>query len=341
MSLEQPSEVGDDAYLHRTALMGTVVSITVVGHRAEPQIPRSAQDDGLAQNERKVAVERAIAWVQHVERVCSRFDPKSELSRLTARPGVAMPLSAVLFQALRFAMALAEETRGAFDPTVGGMMASRGFDVDYRTGARGPHVHEPAEVWYRDLQLDLDAQTATVLCPMTLDLGAVAKGLAVDLAARELRDYPNICIEAGGDGYVRGSSGRDGTWTVGIRHPRDPHHLLDSVRVTNTAVCTSGDYERRTPQGGYHILDPRTGESPHGVASVTVIAPTTMLADGLGTAAFVLGPEDGLALLERHGAEGLMVTPALDRFETNGFRRFRQQILRFAQDDNVAQADRT
>ena len=73
--------------------------------------------------------------------------------------------------------------------------------------------------------------------------------------------------------------------------------------------------------GGHHILDPRTGVSAMALASASVVAPTAMVADALATAAFVLGPVDGLALLERHGVDGLLVTPALERFTTAGMER--------------------
>jgi thiamine biosynthesis lipoprotein len=86
--------------------------------------------------------------------------------------------------------------------------------------------------------------------------------------------------------------------------------------VSDKAVCTSGDYER-----GDHIVDPRAGTSPAAIASVTVVAPTAMLADALGTAAFVLGPVEGIGLLTRHGVEGLIVTAALERHETAGWPR--------------------
>src|SRR5262249_39973612 len=91
-------------------------------------------------------------------------------------------------------------------------------------------------------------------------------------------------------------------------------------RVSNCAVCTSGDYERRSASadGGHHILDPRTGQSANAVASATVIAPTAMLADALATAAFVLGPEDGIQLLERLGIDGLIITPSLEQYATQG-----------------------
>ena len=86
------------------------------------------------------------------------------------------------------------------------------------------------------------------------------------------------------------------------------------LRVSDRAVCTSGDYER-----GAHILDPRDADASCRVASATVVAPNAMLADALATAAFVLGPEPGIALLERMGVDGLLITPALECFRTTGF----------------------
>ena len=108
------------------------------------------------------------------------------------------------------------------------------------------------------------------------------------------------------------------------RRRRREHELIDTLRVSNTAVCTSGDYERRVPDdspsldrdGEHHIIDARTGLSATTAASVTVVAPLAMVADGLATAAFVLGPTLGIELLERHGVSGMIVTPSLDRFET-------------------------
>jgi FAD:protein FMN transferase len=149
--------------------------------------------------------------------------------------------------------------------------------------------------------------------PLTLDLGAVAKGLAVDAAARELEPYTNFAIDAGGDLFLGGCNHEGEPWSVGIRHPRIPGELIDRLRVSNQAVCTSGDYER-----GEHILDPRANVAAGAVASATVVAPGAMLADALATAAFVLGPEEGIHLLERMGVEGLLVTADLQRFETPG-----------------------
>jgi FAD:protein FMN transferase len=134
-----------------------------------------------------------------------------------------------------------------------------------------------------------------------------------------LQSFENFAIDAGGDLYLGGHNGNGEPWSVGIRHPRDENELIDSLRVSNAAVCTSGDYERRSPhdaEKSHHIIDARTGASATGIASVTVVAPLAMIADGLATAAFVLGPSGGIDLLDRNGVKGLILTATLERFAT-------------------------
>jgi thiamine biosynthesis lipoprotein len=240
------------------------------------------------------ALDRAFRWFHEVESRCTRFDPESELRQVTAQAGVGVQASAILYEALQFALMAAEESGGAFDPTV---------------------VNSADGVSYKDVVLDPEGRTITLRRPLTLDLGAVAKGLAVDMAARELAELSNFAIDAGGDLYLGGSNEQGAPWRVGIRHPRNEGELIGSLEVSNKAVCTSGDYERPG-----HILDPRTGASPESVASVTVVAPSAMLADALATAAFVLGPEDGLALLESQCVDGLIVTATLQQYRTRGWR---------------------
>ena len=263
------------------------------------------------------ALERAFGCFHEVEERCTRFDPRSELMQLTAHAGVPVQVSAVLFEAVRFSLSLAVETGGAFDPTIGLRMEELGFNRHYRTGEklRTP-ITDAAQVSYRDVHVDSARRTITLHRPLVLDLGAVAKGLAIDLAARELEPFKNFCIDAGGDVYVGGFNSEGKPWSVGIRHPRIEHTYIDTFGASDQAICTSGDYARL-----HHILEPRTGQPAGSVASATVIAPNAVLADGLATAAFVLGPTAGLALLDRLGVEGLIVTPDLERYETRGLRR--------------------
>lgn len=266
------------------------------------------------------AFDRAFGWFHEIESRCTRFSERSELMQLTARAGVAVPASAVLYEAVQFALMVAEASGGAFDPTIGNHMHAHGFNREHRTGERVPTpASADDDADYRDVQLDPDRKTITLLRPLTLDLGAVAKGLAVDMAARELQSFQDFAIDAGGDLYLGGSNEQGTPWSVGIRHPRHEDELIASLRISNQAVCTSGDYERRAPSGdAHHILDPRTGASAPAVASATVVASGAMLADALATAAFVLGPEEGIQFLNRMGVEGLIVTPDLRRFETDG-----------------------
>src|SRR5215468_798738 len=279
--------------------MSTIATIEVVGHDSA-----------------ETAVDTAFEWFRRIEACCSRFDTASELSQLSSKIGTPVPVSAILFEAVQFAIAVAEETGGAFDPTVGSRMEAAGFNREYRTGRRVQAAVDAGDsVSYRDVLLDPAQKTITLLKPMVLDLGAVAKGLSVDMAARELLPFKNFAIDAGGDLYLGGFNSEGSTWSVGIRHPRKDGELIDSIRVSNQAVCTSGDYEQ-----GEHILDPRRAHAAGNASSVTVVAQTAMLADALATAAFVLGPAEGIQLLERVGVEGLIISPSLERFETRGTR---------------------
>jgi len=290
-------------FVHSVALMDTVVSF---------QVPLR----GAAPDRCKELVERSVGWFRSVEQTCSRFTPDSEVSRLVPRAGVPVRVSDLLLQSVAFAVALAQETDGAFDPTVGAAMEARGFNVEYRTGSVVRSA-TAERVNYRDVAVDASAKTITLAQPLVLDLGAIAKGLAVDLAARELAPLGDFLIDAGGDIFASGLNEDGKPWAVGIRHPRQPDGLIDTLHVSNSAVCTSGDYDRRGTKDMGHIMDPRTGGEATTVASATVMAPSAMVADGLATAAFVLGPVDGIGLLERNGVLGFLITPDLKRYSTH------------------------
>jgi thiamine biosynthesis lipoprotein len=271
--------------------MGTIVTIATVG----------AQES---------AVERAFEWFRVVEAHCSRFDPQSELSKLLATVGQSVHVSELLFEAIQFAVHVAELSGGAFDPVVGGAMLARGFNRHYLTGERVEPRPANDGATFRDVGIDAAAKTVTLRRPLVLDLGAVAKGLAIDLAAKELQAVRNFSIDAGGDLYLAGKNDDGDDWAVGIRHPRKERSVIDVVRVSDKAVCTSGDYER-----GRHLLNPVERVPADTVASATVIAPTAMLADAASTAAFVMGPVDGIEFCREIGVAAILFTPDLVRYE--------------------------
>ena len=285
--------------------MGTIVSVQVVGHGTSQR----------ARRERRRAVERALGWCTHVETVCTRFDANSELRRLSTRVGEGVAVSDLLFEAVQFALAVADASDGAFDPTVGHRLEARGFDREHRTGnVTRSGINAADDVSYRDVTLDANARTITLHRPLLLDLGAVAKGLAIDMAARELAPFADFAIDAGGDLFLGGHNADGTAWSVGVRNPHDTTQLLDTVHVTDMAVCTSGDYERPG-----HMVNTRHGDPPAMLASVTVVAPSAMVADAMSTAAFVLGPTAGIAFLERHHVRGLLVTSDHHRVTTRAW----------------------
>lgn len=287
--------------------MDTVVSIVL----AVPATAASARDE---------PVRRAFGWFAAVEAVCSRFDPASEVSRLAAEPGRPQRVSPMLLEILRLAWAVAEASAGAFNPAVGGLMEARGYDRDYRTGKHrrfgGGHgvVAEGDVLSYRDIVLDEGTGTVCLRRPLLLDLGAVAKGVAIDLAARELAGAPGLAIDAGGDVYVRGTRLGGRPWRVAIAGIRRAEGFLRELEPGDGAVATSGESAR-----GPHILA-GTGNADTVPAAVSVLAPNAALADALSTAAFAAGAVRGRVLLEATGdVEGLFVSRSGQVSTTSGF----------------------
>jgi len=148
---------------------------------------------------------------------------------------------------------------------------------------------------------------------MGVDLGPIAKGWAVDRSMEKLTalGIRNAIIDAGGDLRVIGARPGKNFWHIGVQHPRDSGALSFTFELRDTAIATSGDYERFFVADGvryHHILDPATGQPARGCQSVTVLAATTAEADACATAAFVLGPSKGLSFLRaRPGVRGVIV----------------------------------
>jgi len=147
---------------------------------------------------------------------------------------------------------------------------------------------------------------------MTIDLGGIAKGYAVDKAFELLRDlgYKNLIVNAGGDLRVGGSK-PEGPWSIGIQHPRDSEKIMARISVSDKAVATSGDYEKFFIHQGkryHHILNPKNGFPAEKCQGVTVLHNEGATADALATAIFVLGPEKGYSVCQKQeGVDCLIV----------------------------------
>jgi len=276
-------------------------------------------DTEQSSEETGAAFERAFAAFHKVERACSRFDPDSELRKACRQIQIPVPVSPYLFEPLKFAMEMAEGTGGAFDPAVGKAMEENGFNRRYLTGEL---VESPsaASANYRDIVLDERNRTLTLLKPLVIDLGAVAKGFAIDLAANELKQFERFAVNAGGDLFAGGADERANAWSIGIQHPEQKDRVIHMIRVSNEAICTSGSYERKSAvkNGTHHIIDPKTKASPVDWISCSVVAPFAMLADAFSTTAFLLGADDGVAFIEQADLKGILITPDLQIVTVGG-----------------------
>jgi len=253
----------------------------------------------------------AAAVMGEMHRIDRRMSPHkadSELSRINQGAGVRpVLLSDEMFRLLVRAQEFAELSQGAFDITY----AAAGHLYDYRAGVR-PDAETlaaaRAAIGWRHVELDARSRTVRFLRPgMRIDLGGFAKGHAVDNAIGLLRQLGirHAYVAAGGDSRVLGDRhGRP--WTVAIRDPRRPGDVVAVLPLEDTAISTSGDYERYFDEPGpagevtrhHHLIDPATGLSPRGVTSVTILAPDGLTAEALSKTVFVLGPARGLELLE-------------------------------------------
>ena len=168
---------------------------------------------------------------------------------------------------------------------------------------------------YRQVEFDAAARTAFVKkAGMRVHFGGIGKGYAVDraVAALRRRGLRDFVVQAGGDMYVGGRHG-DRLWRLGIQDPRGPGgSSFASVELSDATFSTSGDYERFFIKDGrryHHIIDPDRGEPASGCRSVTIVSNRAVLADALSTGVFVLGPAQGMALIERlPQVEGVIVT---------------------------------
>jgi thiamine biosynthesis lipoprotein len=266
------------------------------------------------------ALDEAFDVLQHVEAIATPHDTSSELSHVNARTDSTFTVSPEIDSILRASLRVAEESGGAFDPTVGGLVALWGFPEHPALPDSAKIAEARAHVGWRGLRPLGDGpdpstgRAAWVLHdPATrLDFGGIACGWAIDRAADRLEACGSCLINVGGDIAVRGRRADGQRWLIGIQHPRDRSKLVRKLRVPpGLSVTTSGDYEHFFEVGGvryHHILDPATGYPARGLVSCTVIAPTCVDADAWAKMPFVVGMDEGLRRLEAHpGLEGILI----------------------------------
>jgi len=298
-SAVEASEAADETvrYNHVDFVMGTVVNITLYAKGADKtsEIPPLLS---AIESER-------ISW----------RDGGSEIARINAGAGTPMEISGEMKTYLEIALAIAEDSGGAFDPTVGEL--SRLWDFDSGNGiipADGAIEELLGAVGYEKIVLEGD--TVSLEDGASIDLGGIGKGIGCDEVQKYLEgsgEATGALVNIGGSSTVTyGTKGSGEPWKIAVQNPRDSAGYAGALSLSGTHhVSTSGDYEKYFETDGkryHHILDPGTGyPADSGLMSVTVVADSGALSDALSTACFVIGKEKSMALLSKYGAEAVFV----------------------------------
>jgi thiamine biosynthesis lipoprotein len=295
-----------DRLVRRTIpVMGTVAEIAV-RHR----------DERWAQR----AIDGALAELRRVDHTMTRFTDDSDIGRLNGLAGRSwVAVGDDTAEVLVAALAWADASQGRFDPCLGrvselwhvGTRHAPPSDAELLRAEPGNH--------FRSLEIDRSGSVSRVSLDhggIAVDLGGIAKGYGVDLAARALRAQGifHALVNVGGDLVALGVDENDEPWRVGVRSPDHLEDVVEVLHVSDSAVATSGDYLQFFQYGGrryHHLLDPVTGE-PRTTAmrSITVEASTCMAADAAATTLFGADPATAARVLS-HAAPGARVVNSI------------------------------
>lgn len=284
---------------------------------------------GVSEAVAREFVQEVVAWVAEFEAKYSRFIPDSLIGRINAAAGEHWvevdPETDRLFS---FCQELVFFSRGAFDPTALPVIKLWNWKAQPPVVPDDAAIRSALErVGWRKVR----RRPGGIFLPergMCLDLGGVGKEYAVDCVMNLAlgRGIRNVLVDFGQDVRVLGAAPDKPYWRIGLEDAQNPGQCWASVAVKDHAVATSGDYLRHCQINGRrfgHILDPRTGRPvDNGCRAVSVVAPTCTIAGVLSTTAFILGPTEGLRLIESHpGAEG-SITTEKTRVHTRKFHEY-------------------
>lgn len=242
-----------------------------------------------------------------VNALMSTYQPDSEVSRFNRHDTTSFTISQDTALVINKAMDLYQKSNKGFDITIGPVVNAWGFGFPPALKKPTAESLESLEDIVGSEKLSLNGTQLTKSNSDTrIDLSAIAKGYAVDKISDALKakGYTNFLVEVGGEIYTHGSKDKQ-PWLVGIEQPNEEQGAIQLVLpLENAALATSGDYRNYRERDGIrysHTIDPRTLRPiAHNVASISVIAPTVMEADGWATALNVVGEEEALRLAEEY-----------------------------------------
>lgn len=261
-------------------------------------------------------IDIAVDEIIRIEKLISSWDPNSQTSLINKNSGIKpVKVDKELFELIQRAMKVSELTKGAFDISYASMDKIWKFDGSMTSMPSAEAIKKSIEkVGYKNIVLnDTDNSVFLKLKDMKLGFGAIGKGYAADKAKQLLqnRGVESGIINASGDLNAWGKQPDGKDWMVAIVNPLNKKKVFSWLPVTNSAVVTSGNYEKYVTFNNVlysHIIDPRTGYPSTGVLSASIFTKNAELADALATSIFVMGLETGLDFINQlKGVECIIV----------------------------------
>ena len=282
-------------------IMGTLVEISI-----------QESNKKLAQK----AINKSFNEMSRLEKIMSSYLPDSELTRFNSLAGgeVKVPVSPDLLKVVQRGVYWGKLSNGAIDISIGPAIKLWEFNSERPVIPDKKNLVDAAKfINYKDIIIEGNSISLKKK-GMSLNLGAIGKGFAVDQAIRELKKLgiKSGVINAGGDLRAFGLITGKRPWHIGIQHPRKPEQIIVSLDIKDKGIATTGDYQRyfiKNKARYHHILNPQNGWPTNKTISATVVADTVMDADALSTALFILGTKKGIDFinsLER--VEGMIVS---------------------------------
>ena len=293
--------------------MGTLFDITI-----------SHPDEKKAQK----AIKKAFDEIQRIEFLASKYISKSEIAKINQSSAEnAFRINIEVYELLRKSIHYSQISNGAFDITIGAIQDIWDFDNEnHAIPFSETLLRSLPLVDYKNIVLEKNYYVRLKKNGIKLDLGAVAKGYAVDRGIEIIRneDINNAILNGGGDLKCIGEKSSGSPWKIGVRHPRQPSSIIASLECKNISMATSGDYQKFFIKDGvryHHLLNPENGMPAQGMQSVTILSKDAVMADAMATAVFVMGAEQGVKFIESQDRlEGILITADEKKIISNGLK---------------------
>lgn len=293
-------------YQQSRTMMDTVITITVNAGSSE---------------EAEEAFEEAFSEIKRIE---NKFTIHKNSTAYRLNKEGQVKADEEFISVITQSKSYAESTNGSFDITVQPLLEL--YEESFEVKKRPPTANEINKTLKLVNASSILIENGTVILPSksySLTLGGIVKGYAIDRAVDVLKDngINSALVNAGGDMYGYGKKQNDDLWKIAIENPNEKGYLLN-IALEDEAVATSGNYERyfNENMSFHHIVNPKTGYSANNSISVTVLAPNATMADALSTGIFVMGPVNGLDLIEDiDNAEAMIIASNRSIYYSNEF----------------------